>query len=168
MKDHFLCVAAAWGGHASFPSDDDRLLCLSPLSFPSFSLYPHPDSPPSRPCPFRALWMVQLKQHALLWLVKRNQVRCFCEVWSPSTSYCVGTQRRGSKGTAVVWCVVLVCSTSLFYFHQCFAVPCSTMYSNKRLMTTCVPITVLFHLKVIFARRAKCDKAIYKKIHSHW
>ncbi len=30
-----------------------------------------------------------LKQHALLWLVKWNQVRCFCEVWSPSTSYCV-------------------------------------------------------------------------------
>lgn len=42
-------------------------------------------------------------------------------------------------------------STSLSYFHQCLAVPCSTMYGNKRLMTTCIHITVLFHLKVVFA-----------------
>ncbi|KAG5276791.1 hypothetical protein AALO_G00109770 [Alosa alosa] len=36
--------------------------------------------PPPLSCPWT--------HHALLWLVKRNQVRCFCEVWSPSTSYC--------------------------------------------------------------------------------
>ncbi|KAF7669178.1 hypothetical protein LDENG_00240910 [Lucifuga dentata] len=49
----------------------------------------------------------QLKQHALLWLVKRNQVRCFCEVWSPSTSYCavnsVSRHQRGMKDTLALW-----------------------------------------------------------------
>lgn len=74
--------------------------------FHPFSFILTPDSLPPHPRPSCSLWIVQLKQHALLWLVKRNQVRCFCEVWSPSTSYCVGTQRRGSKGTAVLWFVV--------------------------------------------------------------
>lgn len=100
---------------------------LTPITFP----------------PSRSLWLLQLKQHALLWLVKRNQVRCFCEVWSPSTSYCVGTQRHGSKGTAALWCVVcrqvfrfwfLFSSVSCFLFNKCMVIkgwwhhaPCLTV-----------------------------------------
>lgn len=73
------------------------ILCNLPTS--SFPFCMTPSSPPA------LVWLMQLKQHALLWLVKRNQVRCFCEVWSPSTSYCavnsVSRHQRGRKGTVV-------------------------------------------------------------------
>lgn len=53
----------------------------------TFFLFSSP-SPPLLSFFFFFSYVLYSPQHALPWLVKRNQVRCFCEVWSPSTSYC--------------------------------------------------------------------------------
>uniref|UniRef100_G3P949 Uncharacterized protein n=1 Tax=Gasterosteus aculeatus TaxID=69293 RepID=G3P949_GASAC len=53
----------------------------------TFFLFSSP-SPPLLSFFFFFSYVLYSPKHALPWLVKRNQVRCFCEVWSPSTSYC--------------------------------------------------------------------------------